>query len=78
MAAVAPGPLSALTPQQLRVARHVAEGLTNREVAAVLALSHRTVDHHLRNVFAALGIRSRVQLVHALIPLSPRPAEARR
>ncbi|UBI38749.1 MULTISPECIES: helix-turn-helix transcriptional regulator [Streptomyces] len=70
-AAVAPGPLSALTPQQLRVARHVAEGLTNREVAAVLALSHRTVDHHLRNVFAALGIRSRVQLVHALIPQAP-------
>ncbi|KAB7850330.1 helix-turn-helix transcriptional regulator [Streptomyces mobaraensis] len=72
-AVTAPGPLaSVLTPQQLRVARHVAEGLTNREVAAVLALSHRTVDHHLRNVFAALGVRSRVQLVHALA-LDPRP-----
>ncbi|MEU7135077.1 helix-turn-helix transcriptional regulator [Streptomyces sp. NPDC046261] len=57
---------ASLTPQQLRVARHVAEGLTNREVAARLTLSHRTVDHHLRNVFSALGIRSRVQLVRAL------------
>ncbi|WP_434096348.1 helix-turn-helix transcriptional regulator [Streptomyces mobaraensis] len=76
-AVTAPGPLaSVLTPQQLRVARHVAEGLTNREVAAVLALSHRTVDHHLRNVFAALGVRSRVQLVHALA-LTPRPADER-
>ncbi|MEU5048942.1 helix-turn-helix transcriptional regulator [Streptomyces sp. NPDC021096] len=59
-------PPGSLTPQQLRVARHVAEGLTNREVADRLTLSHRTVDHHLRNVFSALGIRSRVQLVHAL------------
>ncbi|WKU43537.1 helix-turn-helix transcriptional regulator [Streptomyces sp. VNUA116] len=61
-----PRPAASLTPQQLRVARHVAEGRTNREVAALLAVSHRTVDHHLRNVFAALGIRSRVELVHAL------------
>ncbi|MFI0714545.1 LuxR C-terminal-related transcriptional regulator [Streptomyces inhibens] len=61
-----PRPLTGLTAQQLRVARHVAEGRTNREVATLLALSHRTVDHHLRNVFAALGIRSRVELVHAL------------
>ncbi|UQI45140.1 helix-turn-helix transcriptional regulator [Streptomyces sp. HU2014] len=63
-----PRALASLTPQQLRVARHVAEGRTNREVAALLTLSHRTVDHHLRNVFATLGIRSRVQLVHALAP----------
>lgn len=57
-----PGPLSALTPQQQRIARHVAEGATNREVAVRLSVSHRTVDHHLRNVFAALGVRSRVEL----------------
>ncbi|WP_320783799.1 helix-turn-helix transcriptional regulator, partial [Streptomyces sp. CRN 30] len=57
------GALSArLTPQQLRIARHVAEGATNREVAQILSLSTRTVDHHLRNVFAALGVRSRVEL----------------
>ncbi|WP_306337968.1 LuxR C-terminal-related transcriptional regulator [Streptomyces sp. KL118A] len=61
-----PGPLAALTPQQQRIARHVAEGATNREVATRLSVSHRTVDHHLRNVFAALGVRSRVELSRLL------------
>ncbi|MBQ1119320.1 helix-turn-helix transcriptional regulator [Streptomyces sp. B15] len=57
-----PGPLTRLTPQQVRVARHVAEGATNREIALQLSVSPRTVDHHLRNIFAALGVRSRVEL----------------
>ncbi|MFH8240723.1 LuxR C-terminal-related transcriptional regulator [Streptomyces sp. NPDC018321] len=56
------GPLTRLTPQQLRIARHVAEGATNREVALTLAVSTRTVDYHLRKVFAALGVRSRLEL----------------
>ncbi|WP_344361918.1 LuxR family transcriptional regulator [Streptomyces gobitricini] len=56
------GPLACLTPQQLRIARCVAEGATNREVALRLSISPRTVDHHLRNVFALLGVRSRVEL----------------
>ncbi|MGQ4380847.1 LuxR C-terminal-related transcriptional regulator [Streptomyces sp. SAS_267] len=56
------GQLTLLTPQQLRIARCVAEGATNREVALRLSVSPRTVDHHLRNVFAALGVRSRVEL----------------
>lgn len=51
-----------LSPQQLRIARHVAGGATNREVAARLFLSTRTVDHHLRNIYSKLGIRSRVEL----------------
>ncbi|MFJ1807184.1 MULTISPECIES: LuxR C-terminal-related transcriptional regulator [unclassified Streptomyces] len=55
--------LSGLTPQQLRIARCVAEGATNREVALTLSVSTRTVDYHLRKVFAALGLRSRVELV---------------
>ncbi|MEV0174636.1 LuxR C-terminal-related transcriptional regulator [Streptomyces sp. NPDC050803] len=56
------GALARLTPQQLRIARHVAEGATNREVALRLAVSTRTVDYHLRNVFAVLGVRSRIEL----------------
>nr|CAJ88460.1 putative transcriptional activator [Streptomyces ambofaciens ATCC 23877] len=56
------GALTGLTPQQLRIARHVAEGATNREVALTLAVSTRTVDYHLRKVFAALGVRSRLEL----------------
>ncbi|MFJ6794882.1 LuxR C-terminal-related transcriptional regulator [Streptomyces sp. NPDC091268] len=56
------GGLARLTPQQLRIARCVAEGATNREVALTLSVSPRTVDHHLRNVFALLGVRSRTEL----------------
>ncbi|MCZ7374814.1 AAA family ATPase [Micromonospora sp. WMMC250] len=54
-----------LTGQQLRIAELVAEGATNREVAARMFLSTRTVDHHLRNVFHRLGIRSRTELARA-------------
>jgi DNA-binding NarL/FixJ family response regulator len=56
-----------LTPQELQIARFVAEGLSNKEVAAQLFLSPRTIDHHLRSVFAKLGITSRGQL--ARLPL---------
>ncbi|MFJ5225951.1 LuxR C-terminal-related transcriptional regulator [Streptomyces sp. NPDC088400] len=66
--AASPGPLVLLTPQQQRIARCVAEGATNREVALRLSLSTRTVDHHLRNVFATLGVRSRTELARLLDP----------
>ncbi|WP_307629579.1 helix-turn-helix transcriptional regulator [Streptomyces turgidiscabies] len=55
-----------LTAQQLMVARMAAEGATNREIAVRLALSPRTIDHHLRGVFSRLGIRSRIDLVRLL------------
>ncbi|MFJ2932902.1 LuxR C-terminal-related transcriptional regulator [Streptomyces sp. NPDC087219] len=57
-----PAALRELTPQQQRIVRLVARGATNQEVADHLSLSPRTVDHHLRGVFARLGIRSRVEL----------------
>jgi DNA-binding CsgD family transcriptional regulator len=55
-------PATALTPQELQVARLVAEGLPNREVAARLFVSPRTVEFHLRNVFAKTGVSSRAEL----------------
>jgi DNA-binding NarL/FixJ family response regulator len=55
-----------LTPQQTQIAELVASGATNREVAAKLFLSPRTVDHHLRNIFTRLEIRSRVDLARLM------------
>lgn len=55
-------PSGDLTPQQMQISRLVAQGATNREIASQLFLSPRTVEHHLRNIFAKLGVRSRVEL----------------
>ncbi len=51
-----------LTAQELQIVHLVAQGLSNREVAAQLFLSPRTIDFHLRNVFRKLNISSRTQL----------------
>jgi DNA-binding CsgD family transcriptional regulator len=57
-----PSATSELTAQQQQIARLVAEGATNREVAAHMFISPRTVEHHLRGIFRKLNIRSRVDL----------------
>jgi DNA-binding CsgD family transcriptional regulator len=51
-----------LTPAEQRVAALVAEGKTNREVAAELFLGERTVESHLTQVYSKLGVRSRTEL----------------
>lgn len=53
---------SALTSQETRVALLVAEGKTNKEVAAALFLSPKTIERHLGNVFRKRGFRSRAEL----------------
>jgi DNA-binding CsgD family transcriptional regulator len=55
------------------VARLVAQGLTNREVAERLFVSQHTVSGHLRHVFAKLDINSRVELTRLAAVHDPRP-----
>jgi predicted ATPase/DNA-binding CsgD family transcriptional regulator len=51
-----------LTPREREVAALVAKGLTNREIAACLVVSKRTVDAHLEHILGKLGYNSRVQV----------------
>jgi len=59
-----------LTPHELRVAAHVERGLRNREIAAALFVSERTVEYHLTNIYGKLDIRSRTELMRLLAPAS--------
>ncbi|MEZ0340455.1 LuxR C-terminal-related transcriptional regulator [Mycobacterium sp. pV006] len=52
----------ALTPQEEAVSNLVAQGLSNREVAAELYVSQKTVQYHLTRIYAKLGVRSRSEL----------------
>jgi len=57
-----------LTAAERRVAALVAEGRTNREVAAALFLGERTVETHLSHVYSKLGVRSRAELARTYRP----------
>ncbi|MEE6261664.1 helix-turn-helix transcriptional regulator [Plantactinospora sonchi] len=70
-----------LTRRERQVAELVREGLTNREIAAALVVTEKTVEMHLSHVFAKLGVRNRVRLARRLDattqsgapPSGPRP-----
>ena len=55
-----------LTPQELRVALQVADGLSNQEVAAKLFLSHKTIEVHLGHIYDKLGVHSRAGLTRLI------------
>lgn len=59
-------PTSLLTPQERAVARLVCAGHTNRQVAAELVISVKTVGYHLGNTYAKLGVNTRTQLAAVL------------
>jgi DNA-binding CsgD family transcriptional regulator len=60
-----------LTLAERRIAERAATGATNREIAAELFVSRRTVDHHLRNTYGKLGVSSRRELCAALPASAP-------
>src|SRR5204862_39578 len=61
-----PSTLDELTPQELQIARLLADGHTTREAAAAIFLSPKTVEYHLRHVYRKLRINSREELAAAL------------
>jgi DNA-binding CsgD family transcriptional regulator len=65
-----------LTPQERQIAELARDGLSNPEIGARLFLSRRTVEWHLRHVFAKLGINSRRELAGALARASSKPLSA--
>ncbi|WP_433351804.1 LuxR C-terminal-related transcriptional regulator [Microtetraspora malaysiensis] len=59
--------LDALTPQELRIAGLVADGLSSKQIAAQLFLSPRTVEYHLYKIYPKLGIGSRTELARLVV-----------
>ncbi|MFI7468774.1 LuxR C-terminal-related transcriptional regulator [Nonomuraea sp. NPDC049646] len=59
--------LDALTPQELRIAGLVADGLSSKQIAARLFLSPRTVEYHLYKIYPKLGIGSRTDLARLVV-----------
>jgi DNA-binding NarL/FixJ family response regulator len=66
----------ALTPAEERVAALVAEGKSNKDVAAALFLSERTVEGHVSRIFGKLGIRHRTEIASVLTPTQTQEASS--
>ncbi|MFI1160365.1 response regulator transcription factor [Streptomyces sioyaensis] len=62
----------ALTSREMEILEHVARALSNRQIATLLSISEGTVKRHLRNIFAKLDARSRMDAVNKALP-QPRP-----
>jgi len=58
---------ASLSPRQLEVLGMIARGMTNREIAAELVLSLRTVERHVNDIYARLGVRNRSEAVAMIL-----------
>jgi len=68
--------IEGLSPSEQPVAKLVADGLTNREIASALFLSETTVASHLSHIYAKLGVRSRTELTRQMLPDAQLPSGA--
>lgn len=57
------GTVEPLTPRETQIARLVADGLVNKEIATKLSISEWTVSTHMRRIFAKLGVETRAAMV---------------
>src|SRR6185436_877664 len=62
-----------LTPHELQIALLVAQGMTNREAAAALFLSPKTIEYHLGQIYRKLDVRGRAQLARFMAMEPNRP-----
>jgi len=67
VAVLGPGSPTGLTPQEVAVANLVSQGLSNKETAARLVVSVKTVEYHLGHAYAKLQVRTRSELVRRLL-----------
>ena len=58
--------IASLTKRELEIAGEVTDRKTNKEIAADLFLSEKTIESHLRNIFFKLGVSSRVEVARTL------------
>ena len=69
-----PGYPGGLTERQAEILRLIAQGMTNHEIANQLVLSERTVQRHITNLYAKIGVRNRAEATSfALRELDPVP-----
>lgn len=67
-----------LTEREIEILRHLAAGLTNKEIADALCITENTAKVHVKNIIGKLGLRNRQQAAayavqHGLLPESPNP-----
>ena len=67
--------LFGLTPRELEVVGEILSGASNSDIAVKLSISHKTVKHHLTNIFEKLGVCNRLELAlfamhHQIVPTS--------
>ena len=61
------GQQAALTPREQQIASAIADGRTNRDIAARLGITEQTVKNHLTSIFEKVGVDNRLQLGLALV-----------